>query len=166
MLSPRVRRCSFAPSRQVAEPSRISKVSVRYRCTCGGNGVEPSGQYTSVTQAAPGLFLAAFTTNRAGHCVVVGLETTLIDIASGFLSLKFTRAHTRDNQSQANICTPRRCASSGDSSKATSGRYGWISSCRSSMATNCSIFLARVSALFTVWIRNRMARTGWRCSAS
>jgi hypothetical protein len=36
-------------------------------------------------------------------------------------------------------------------------RYEWITSCRSNMPTNCSIFFARVSALFTVWIRNRMA---------
>ena len=36
-------------------------------------------------------------------------------------------------------------------------RYEWITSCRSNMRTNCSIFFARVSALFTVWIRNRMA---------
>ena len=36
-------------------------------------------------------------------------------------------------------------------------RYEWITSCRSNMPTNCSIFVARVSARFTVWIRNRMA---------
>jgi hypothetical protein len=36
-------------------------------------------------------------------------------------------------------------------------RYEWITSCRSNMPTNCSIFFARVSARFTVWIRNRMA---------
>lgn len=42
-------------------------------------------------------------------------------------------------------------------SKTRRPRYEWITSCRSSIATNCSIFFARVSALFTVWIRNRMA---------
>lgn len=36
-------------------------------------------------------------------------------------------------------------------------RYEWITSCRFNMPTNCSIFFARVSALLTVWIRNRMA---------
>jgi hypothetical protein len=36
-------------------------------------------------------------------------------------------------------------------------RYEWITSCRSNMPMNCSIFFARVSARFTVWIRNRMA---------
>jgi len=39
----------------------------------------------------------------------------------------------------------------------TRPRYEWITSCRSNMPTNCSIFFARVSALFTVWIRKRMA---------
>src|SRR6185437_14550536 len=35
--------------------------------------------------------------------------------------------------------------------------YGWITSCRSNIPMNCSIFFARVSARFAVWIRNRMA---------